>query len=205
MYAVSLSINSTFKLNIHNQCSNVDLVSPTYVTDYELKCYRPPGYKVYAGDTMRSAFIVDKDYFILHKHDSELGSGNESCGVLIYKLQRGKFHGSIESSEDTSSVAHLLVIWKVSRFRKLYADVLLVEHDKRLDWNKHNLRTLYYENIDRFRSCSDSATETWLLNDSAAWMTTLEIMNEGCILDITISEVERDNNTMLPAHIDLMR
>jgi hypothetical protein len=36
-------------------------------------------------------------------------------------------------------------------------------------------------------------------------MTTSKIMNEYCILNITISEVERDNNTRMAVHIDPTR
>jgi hypothetical protein len=191
IYALSVFIPLSFKLNIHNQYSNVDLVSLTYVTDDNLECHRPPGHKVYSGDTMRSGFII-KSYDISH-------------GVLIYRLQRKQPHESTEINEDASNVVHLLVVWEISESKKLYTDVLLVEHDKGFDWDKDNLREFYSKNINRFRLCPDSATETWSLDDKVALMSTFKIMNNDYKLDITISEVGRDNDTRIPVHIDLKK
>jgi hypothetical protein len=177
-------------LNIHNQCRNVDLVSPTYITGEELECHKPPDYKVCASDVMRSAFII--------KWSSEY------CGVLIYRLRRKQSHESTEANGDTSNAAHLLVVWEISGLDKLYAGVLLVEHNRGFDWKKDNLEALYRKNSNRFRLCSDS-TETWSLNNYMTLMTTFEVINEDQILDITISEVERNNSIKIPAHIDLKR
>jgi hypothetical protein len=110
MYAVSLHIQPSVKLNIHNQCLNVDLVSPAYVTCGWLDCHRVPGHQVYVGDTMRSGFIIKSD--------------NESSGALMYKLQRKRSHASAEIDKDTSSTAQLLVVWRISGSKKLYTDVL---------------------------------------------------------------------------------
>jgi hypothetical protein len=105
--------------------------------------------------------------------------------------------------KDTATVAQLLVVWEISESKKLYANTFLVEHDGGFDWDKNALEALlYHRNFDRSRLCPDSATETWLLNDNTALMTTVEIINEDCVLNITISEVEKDNNTRIPAHIN---
>jgi hypothetical protein len=191
MYIVRLNIKSSFKLNIYNQCLNVDLVSPIYITGEDLDCHRPPNYKVCAGDTMNSAFIIIWN--------------DASYGALIYKLQKEQPHEFTEISEDTSSDTHLLVIWEISESEKLCADVLLVEHDKGLDWNKDDLEELYHKNSNQFRLWPGSVTETWSLGDNIALMTTFKMMNRNRILDITISEVEKDSNTRTPARIDLKR
>jgi hypothetical protein len=75
MYTFSLPSIKSFKLNIHNQCSNADLVYPIYVTGDKLECHRPPGYKVCVGDTIGSTFIIN-------------GRHTQSYGALIYRLQR---------------------------------------------------------------------------------------------------------------------
>jgi hypothetical protein len=93
------------KVNIHNQCSNAYLISPTYITSYELECHRPPDYKVHAEDKMRSGFIIKWDY--------------ESYGVLIYKLQRRRSHEFTEINEDTSDAAHILLVWKIFESKEL--------------------------------------------------------------------------------------
>jgi hypothetical protein len=190
MYIVSLSIESLFKLNIYNQCSNIDLVSPTYAAVNKSGCYRTPRHKVYAGDTVRSGFMIRPD--------------GESYGALIYRLQR-QSHESTKTSEDTSSTVHLLVVWKIPTFEKLYADVLLVKHDKEFNWNKDDLTDLYHENVNQFRLFSDSTIETWSLDDNIALMTTFEIMHESHTLNINISEVEEYDDVRAPVHIDLER
>jgi hypothetical protein len=184
MYAVSLS--NHVLVNIHNQCLNIDLVPPIYITGYGLECHRAPDYKVSAGDTMRSNFIISKlDY--------------EPYGVLMYKLQRKQTHKSIEFGKDISSATYLLVVWEFSRFNELYADVLLVEHDKGFD--KDALKHLY-KNDKKYILHSSLVIETWLLNDNAALIATSETMNEGHLLNITISQVERYNYVRTPAYID---
>jgi hypothetical protein len=189
-YNARLVIPPSFKLNIHNQCLNVDLVSPTYIIDNGLECHRLPDYKVYAGDTIRSGFIIK--------------SNDVSAGFLIYKIQRKKLHKSTRISEDTPSTTHLLVMWVISG-SELRTDILLVEHDERLEWNKDNLRKLCFENSGRFRLFSDFVEETWSLNDNVVLMTRSKIMSESCTLDIIISEAEKDDNTRMLAHINLER
>jgi hypothetical protein len=186
---ISLPIQPSVKLNIYNQCLNVDLVSPTYITGYRSECHRPPDYKVCVGDTTRYSFIIKSNY--------------ATGGALIYKLQRKHMHKSTKIGKYTSRATHLLVVWEFSSSRVLYVDVILVRHDKRLD--KDDLKCLYRENFDRFRLCSDFATELWSLDDNTVLRTTFEIMNEDHLSTIIISEVEGDNGARMPAHIYLRR
>jgi hypothetical protein len=191
IYVAESRIPPSFKLNIHNQCLNIDLVSPTYFTDDGLECHRPPSYKVCTGETMRSGFMSEVD--------------NQFNAALIYRLQKKLPHESSEISKNTSSAAHLLVFWRVTRSNELYTDVLVVEHDKRFVWNENDLEDLHIKNIDPSRLHSDSVTEMWSLNDNVALMTTSEVMNEDLIVDITISEVEKCHSTRTPIDIDLKR
>jgi hypothetical protein len=177
MYAVSIPIEPSFKLNIYNRCSTIDLLSPAYITHGWSKCCRAPNYRVCTGDIMRSGFIIKSD--------------NEFDGALIYKLQKKQLHKSTENNRDTSSAVQLLVVWRIAEFKVLYADILLVKHDKRLD--KDNLRELYHGNFCRFRLCPDATTETWSLDGNTGLLTAFNTTyRENLILNITISEVERE-------------
>jgi hypothetical protein len=187
-YAVSFSDFLLVKLNIHNQCLNVDLVSPTYTANSGSGCYRAPDYRVSAGDIMRSGFI--------------LKSGGASYGVLIYRLRMRHLHESTEIGKGASSAIHLLVVWETSRSNELYVDVLLVEHNKGFDWDKDNLRELHHKNINQFRLCSVPVIETWSSYDNTRLMTTFKIINEDHMLNITISEVEKDNGARTLARIE---
>jgi hypothetical protein len=183
---VRLPIKPSVKLNIHNQCSNVDLVSLMYTTGHGLECHMAPNHQVYAGDIMKSGFVSKSSY--------------ESYGALIYRLQRRQSHASAETGEDTLSATQLLVVWKVSGPNELYRDVLLVEHDKGFD--KDNLENLYRRNINQLRLYPVSAIETWLLNDNTVLKNKFEITNGGPILNITISEVDKDDFARAPVYID---
>jgi hypothetical protein len=190
IYTVSLLITPAVKLNIHNQCLNIDLVSPMYDTSCGAECYKPLNYKACARDIDGSIFMIGLD--------------DEYNGVLIYELQRRQSHTSTEIGKDTLNVIRLLVVWSV-KYMKLYADVLLVEHDKVFNWNEDNFKKLYRKNINQFRLFSGSATETWSLDDNVVLMTTFEPINESFILNIAISEVERNNGTRTLVYIDSER
>jgi hypothetical protein len=191
IYAVRLTIQPSVKLNIHNQCLDVDLVSPVYVTSDGLECHRAPDYKVYARNTMRSGFIIK--------------SNDASFGILIYRLQRGQSRVSAEINKDTSNAVQLLVIWKFFGFNELYAYVLLMECDKGFTWNEDKLNKLYHENHDRLKKYT-SILDTWFMDNSMALKTTFSTrdLKGNPELSISISE-ERDEYAIKPFSIDLTR
>jgi hypothetical protein len=193
MYVVSLSIQPSVKLNIHNLCLNVSLTSPIYVTSDGLECHRPPDYKVYTRNTTRFGFII-------HKSD------NASFGVLVYKLQGRQSHKSTEIGKDTSSAAQLLVVWRISESNELYADVLLVEYDKALTWNEDKLNKLYYENYSRLKECNNTISSTWFMDNNMTLKISFNtiILKGNLELSISISE-EKDNYAIRPFCIDLAR
>jgi hypothetical protein len=162
IYAVSLLIPSSLKLNIHNQCLNVSLAYPVYVTGDGLKCHRPPDYKVCAGDTVRSGFMIKK-------------YSNESYGVLIYRLQRKQAHKSTEISEDTSSAAHLLVLWVIHKFNRSHTNVLLVEHEKEFIWIEDDLRKLYTRSHNHLMKYDSTTRDTWIMDDNMMFKTSLKV------------------------------
>jgi hypothetical protein len=188
---IRLTIKPTMKLKIHNQYPNVDLVSPTYVTGDTLACYRPPSHEVRAEGIMQAGFIVDSD--------------KEADGALVYRLQKKQSCESTKIDESASRTIYLLVIWGFSEFKKLCVDVLLVEHDEMSTWSEDNLRELRRKNINWFRLGPDSAKETWSLDDNTTLMTTFMIQNGGQLLNVAISEVERNDGTRMPARIDSRR
>jgi hypothetical protein len=187
MYAVRPRIPRSIRLNIHNQCLNIDLLYPAYIDGGYSECHRPPSYKVCAGDTMRTNFMIDPDTW--------------HYGALIYRLKRRQ---SYESTEDASSATHLLVGWGLyNEDEEFRADVLLIEHDKRFIWDRNDLRKLNDVNPDMFRVYSGPVTKRWLLSDNVALMAEFRIMKKSRIWNITISEVERNNNMKMPIHIGL--
>jgi hypothetical protein len=191
IYTIRLSTKPSVKLNIHNQCSNIDLVSPTYHLDSNVNCHRPPDYKVGAGGITRSGFISKSE--------------KKFYAVLIYRLQRKQPDVPIGIGEDTSRAVHLLVVWRLSQRKGLHADVLVVEYDKEHIWEDDDLKKLYHENIYSSKLYPGTATEIWSLNDNVALMATSEAISEDRIVNVTISEVKRGDNMRTPIPIDLKR
>jgi hypothetical protein len=188
IYAVRFYVQPSVKLNIHNQCLNVDLVSLTYVIDGEVEHHRPPDYKICSSSIMKSGFIIKSD--------------DVSYGALTYRLQRKQTYESTEVSEDASNATRLLVVWRISKSKELYADVLLIEYDKGFDWEKDNLEELYHKNSNRFRLCPDATTETWSLDANTTLTTAFEITNENNLLNMTITEVRRYNSARMTIHVN---
>jgi hypothetical protein len=193
IYPLSLSIPLSLELNIHNQCSNVGLMSPMYITGYGLESHRPPCYKVYVGDTMRSRFII-KSYLW-------------SYGVLIYRLQKRQSYESTETDEDISNAICLLVAWRISESNELYADVLLLEHAKDFIWNEDKLNKLYYENDGRLKEYNGTISESWFMDDNMALRTILNArdLKGAPELSIFIFEEKKSNYVMRPFCINLKR
>jgi hypothetical protein len=184
MYAVRLNIQPSFKLIIHNQCLNVGLVSPIYITGDGLECYRPPDYKAYVGDITRSGFIIKSDF--------------RSYGVLIYRLQRRQ---SLEFTEIAKNA-----FWRIFESRVLYAYVALVEYAKEITWNEDNLNKFYYVNHDRLKECNEIILDTWLMDNMVLKMTfNARDLKGNPELSISISEEKKDSYTMRPFCINLKR
>jgi hypothetical protein len=198
------------KLSINNQCLDIDLVSPTYRTYYDVKCYIPPARRVNAGDIMITGFIIGPKVgtdptHMMDRLASDLGMQEVFCSALMYKLQKRRPYESTMSDEDkSSSTIHLLIVWKFI-MSKLHADMLLIKHDEELTWNRYNLGELNVEKTSRIRLQSNSATSTWSLDDNTALRTTFEItsnVDEYHILNINIDEVKKDKDAKIPAWID---
>jgi hypothetical protein len=187
MYAISLATQPSFKLNIHNKCLNVDLISPKYATSDELECHRPSGHKVCSGDTMRSGFIIKSD--------------NESFGVLTYRLKKRQTRESTGINRHTASVSQILVVWRISKSKEIYVDVLLVEHGEWFDCNKDKLRRLYQKYWHPLNAWVNPIESSWLLDNTTALRTTVKAMNGNHGWDIFISE-EMGNNVRRPLWIN---
>jgi hypothetical protein len=182
---------SFLRLHIHNRCLNANLIFPVHVIDNNLECHKAPD-KVYAGNIMRSDFIIK--------------SGDKLYGALIYRLQRKQTHGSTEISNNISNATHLLVVWDISTFKNVYIDVLLVESDRAFTWNEGDLRELHYRNLDQIKEYNGPTSNTWFMDNNMALKTSFKVrdLEENLELNITISE-EKDGCAMRPIWINTER
>jgi hypothetical protein len=135
-------------------------------------------------------------------------------GILMYEVQRkGNTESdhqsstdatSIEGVEDTSKTMRLLVVWKIEHFEEARAHIVLVEHDKDLEWDEDKLRWLHQKCWHPLNAWINPTRNNWLLDDGAVLETTSKVMNGGHRWDISISEGDNDN-VMRPLWIDVER
>jgi hypothetical protein len=120
--------------------------------------------------------------------------------ALIYKLQRKKnLESNVDNTKDTSTNIQLLVIWRVRNFFDSYVDVILVKHSNAIIWDENKLMRLcpMHHIIHKYNGI---IKDTWILDDAAMLMTTLEL-EEGCSIEITISEGIRNEKTRVPLRV----
>jgi hypothetical protein len=176
IYVVSLALQSSVSLNIHNQYQNINLTSPVYFI-HGGKWNVVPDQKVDVNAVMRNYIEFDSGQDILE-------------GALVYRIQR-KHAKYDEFVQDGSKNIQLLVGWYVEHTKELDVRAVLVEHEKELNedkvmrlhqkyWHSLKMRTLFIRS-------------SWLLDDTTALKTTIKVMNGGCKWDIFITEEIKNN------------
>jgi hypothetical protein len=187
LICISLILRSPVLLNIHNQCENINLISPAYFI-HGGKWHVVPSQKIDVNDLMSNRLEFDSGQDILE-------------GALIYRLQR-RHTESPKPAQDESKHIQLLVAWRVEPTKESYVCALLVEHDKELDGDK--LRRLQQKHWHRLDAWFNSIRSSWLLDITTVLKTAVIVMNEGYRWDIFISEW-LGYSPMRPLWIDVER
>jgi hypothetical protein len=136
-------------------------------------------------------------------------------GALLYKIQVRRYVKSVRSTQDESECIQLLVAWRVGHTKEPGLYILLIRHDKKLDWNEHKLKWLYQEYWNLLDTQVNSIGRNWLLlndkmvdeygnfivdhwlSDDIVVLTEISVRNECRKWDISISGGTRDNNKIL--------
>jgi hypothetical protein len=121
MYAASLELQLPARMTIHNQCSNIELVSPVYFGNGTIYP-KLTNQQIDIGTAMNASFEI-------------YATQDNFERALLYKLQR--YSGSqynmdtsiAETNKNEAKCAQMLVAWKVEDSR-LFAYVVLVENTK---------------------------------------------------------------------------
>jgi hypothetical protein len=172
----SLALQSPISLNIHNQCQDINLISPVYFI-HGGKWYTTPDQKVNVNAVMRNHLEFDSGQDILE-------------GILTYKIQR-QHAESEEFVQAESKSVQLLIAWNIEHTKGLHVYALLVEHDKELGEDK--LRRLHQKYWHLLDAWVNPIRVNWLLNDMTMLATTVKVMNGGCKWCIFISEGNEDS------------
>jgi hypothetical protein len=124
--------------------------------------------------------------------------------ALMYELERKRV---ITGNQPEPTDILLFVAWKSEGYEKFYVFANLIECDKQSYWRKTTLKEYYQRYANQLCTYTGPTEDIWLMSDGTVLMTRLELdfAQRNDVLDITISEVERDNNMRAPVHIDLER
>jgi hypothetical protein len=171
IYVFSLTLQPSVSLNIHNQCQDVNMISPVYFMRGG-KWYGEPDQEIGVNAVMR-------DYL-------EFYSGRNILeGALVYDIQR-KMYESDEFVQDESKSIQFLVAWRIEHTKESHVCALLVEHGRKLDEDK--LMRLYQKCWHSLKARADLIERNWLLGDATVLTTTVTTMNEDHRWDIFISK-----------------
>jgi hypothetical protein len=200
MYTVSLKLQLLPCVTIHNQCSNIKLISPVYFGN-DAVCPKLSDQPIDISTRMKVCFEIN-------------AAQNDFEGALLYKLQRyvefdGEFNmdtSTIETNKNQAMHIYMLSAWKVKDSR-LFVYVTFVEHTKEFIWNEEKLKKLYDKNFGWFKEYKRTASNTWLIDDNMALKTTFKAreFEKNFELSISISEEERNDYAMRPFCINLER
>jgi hypothetical protein len=197
MHIISLDIQLPSCVTIHNQCLNIELVSPVYFGNGAV-CPKLSDQQIDISTEMKARFEINTIQ-------------DEFEGALLFKLQR---HSGNQYSADTSTIetnkngakcVQMLAAWKVKDSKPLL-HVLLIEHAKEFTWNEDNLKKLYDKNFGWLKEYNDAISDTWLMDDNMALKTSFEVrgLKGNFELSISIFE-EKDDYAIRPLCIDLER
>jgi hypothetical protein len=192
IYTVSLSLQLPSCVTIHNQCSNIELVSPVYFGNGAV-CPKLSGQQIEIGAKMTVHFEINT-------------AQNDFEGALLFKLRRYNSQRNMDTSttkinENKVMHDHMLAAWKV-KGSMYFACVTLVEHTKGLTWNEDKLKEFYYKNCNWLKEYENIISETWFIDDSMHLTTSVDVrgLKRSFELSISISEEMRNGFAMNPLY-----
>jgi hypothetical protein len=189
-YVISFALESPVLLNIYNQCQGINLISPV--------CFLGSGKCVgVVLEQKIDAFCAGRNFFMFYPGQDILE------GILVYKMQI-KHAEPDEFIQDKSKSIQILIAWHVENKKKLDVRVLLVEHERKFNWDENKLRKLYQKYWHIFMVWLHPTGFNCMLNDTTILVTTVNIMNGGYRWDIFISERMGDN-TIRPLWVNTER
>jgi hypothetical protein len=175
---ISLALRSPVSFSVYNQCRVINLTSPVYFLH---------------GGNWHILPEPEIDVNAVMRNYLEFDSGQDMLeGDLVYKIQR-KHTESDKSVQGESKHIWLLVAWHVKHKIHLNARIVLVEHDKELDWDEDQLRRLYQKCWQSLDAWVNPVLSNWLLDNATMLETTIREMAGGYGWDIFISEESIDD------------
>jgi hypothetical protein len=190
------NVQAAMNVEIHNGCSDVELIEPWYFSDGAV-CCKKLNERVAPGDILSTAFRIH-----IFRTAFE--------GALICGLRKKGTNSDQQSSVDTTNVdedrskhVQLIVGWKVTRFHDPRVYVLLMEHEERSAWDVDKLKKQHEDFHRRLHAHNCAVENIWLMEDGTVLKLTLDsVGNKEYGIKISISEVQWDDYATLPVPIE---
>jgi hypothetical protein len=113
-------------------------------------------------------------------------------GILICRIQRQ--HAEFDkSTQNESRYVQLLITLHAEHTNGLHIRALLVEHDKKLDWDEDKLKKLHQVNANTLGAQVNFIGNNWLLDDVKILSMTMKAVNGGYRWDIFITKGVENN------------
>jgi hypothetical protein len=191
----NISLDKALNITIHNQYSDLELISPVYFSDGTTYCVSPDQ-KAGTGNIMETSFGIDSKQKDL------------KC-VLLYKLQRKRAAKTDNQSdnnavfiENTVTNMYLLVAWVAKNYKHKFC-AYLMEFTDDFTWDEDKLWALYREYNDQFHMDYRPRIITWSMHNNAVMKMRFDITyGSDYKLDIVISEGNREGNMREPISVD---
>jgi hypothetical protein len=114
------------ELLIHNQCPDIELISPVYAGNGPI-CHLSPNWRVDINSTMQAGFNIHSSWKV-------------PISILMYELKNTKqFNKDAISIEDETTCTRLVMIWEVNSSKEFCVVSCLIENDKGHIWDRNNL------------------------------------------------------------------
>jgi hypothetical protein len=189
-FSFSLTFQLPISLNIYNWRQDIDLISPVYFIR-DGRWHIVPDQEIDNDAVMRNIL--------------EFNSGQDIPeGALVYRVQR-KHIKSGRLIQDEFKHIQLLVARRTSHTEGLDVRAVLIENNKKFDWNEDKLRQLYQKCWHPLDILDKPIQRSWLLDDATVLITVVRIMNGGYRWDIFIPEERSSGYIMRPLWINTKR
>jgi hypothetical protein len=185
---ISVEVQPTMKVDIHNQCLDFELTCRGYFSS-GADSIEDPAKEVDAG-SMNSVGLMPS--LVAFE------------GALMYGLERKRVKSS---NQPEPTDIQLFIAWKSEGYEKFSVFVHLIEDDKQFYWRKATLGEYYQRYASQLCTYTGPIKNTWLIPDGTVLVTELELdftQRDG-VLNITISEGVEDEKTKRPEWIYLER
>jgi hypothetical protein len=184
IYDISFKLQLPPCMNIYNQCSSIELISPVYFGNGAV-CPKLFDQQIDIGIGMNVSFEIKTTQDVFE-------------GALLYKLQRYSdsqynMDTTTKTNENEKTHVYMLAAWRVKSYKR-FARIVLIEHAEGFTWNEDKLKKWYEKNHGWLTEYDYTISDTWLMDDNVTLGATFSERFGRETFELTISIFEAEKN-----------